>query len=293
MNEYDPDKVFVLDKALISQEFIDQVHKPMVWLDHHPLVERSKIIYYNPLKHKSKEYDPDNRPTTYWAYKTVESERSGDLWIAMVGCIGDWFIPEFAKEFAEKYPDLLPKELHIKSPGTVLFETRLGLLIKIIDFNLKYTSHEAMTAVKILTRISDPYEILDQKTAAGKYLYKHYEKLNHIYEDIKSRIKITKSRMVLFEYEDRYAFTGFLANELLYHHPEKLIVIVRRKDNGMICSFRSARINVRTILEKALVGIDGYGGGHDRACGGCIQVHDWKRFIDRLKNELKKEKTAK
>jgi len=43
----------------------------------------------------------------------------------MVGCISDWFVPEFAKEFSKKYPDLLPKDLKIKSPGTVMFGTKL------------------------------------------------------------------------------------------------------------------------------------------------------------------------
>lgn len=287
IEEYNPDKVFVLDKPIISQDFIDEVHKPLIWLDHHPLLERSKVKYYNPLKHKSKLFNPDTRPTTYWAYKTVGKDRPQDMWLAMVGCVGDWFVPEFHKDFSKKYPDLLPKDLKIKSPGTVLFETRLGLLCKIINFNLKYPTKEAMTAVKILTRINDPMEILDQTSAAGKYIYKNYLFFNDIYEKMKSQVKITEDPLVLFEYEDRYSLTSDLSNELMYNNPEKVILIARLKSDKYVCSFRSVNIAVRPLLEKALVGVDGYGGGHEHACGGGVAIADWPKFLENLRREMK------
>ena len=286
IEEHDPDKVFVLDKPIINQDFIDQVHKPMVWLDHHPLVQRTKVKYYNPLRDKSLKFKFDNRPTTYWAYKTIEKDRPMDLWIAMVGCISDWFVPEFAKDFSKKYPDLLPKDLKIKSPGTVMFETRLGLLCKIINFNLKYPTKEAMTSVKILTRINDPYEILDQTSAAGKFIYKHYDHYNRIYDDIRSRVVITDDRLILFEYDDRYSLSSELSNELMYNNPEKLIMIARLKTDSYVCSMRSITLDVRSILEKALVGVDGYGGGHEHACGGNIKISDWPKFLENFRREL-------
>jgi len=284
--EYDPDKVFVLDKPLMSQEFIDAVHKPMVWLDHHPLQQRSGVKYFNPLKHKSAKFPHDNRPTTYWAYKTVEKDAPKDLWIAMVGCIGDYFIPEFHKKFTKEYPDLFPKDLKIKNPGTVLFETRLGLLCKIINFNLKYPTKDALTAIKILTRIEDPHEILDQTTPAGKYIYKKYDFLNKVYERAKSEVKITDDRLIVFEYEDQYSLTADLANEIMYYNPDKIILIARLKGGEHKCSFRSTDIPIRPILEKALVGIDGYGGGHANACGGAIKTHDWEKFLENLRREI-------
>jgi nanoRNase/pAp phosphatase (c-di-AMP/oligoRNAs hydrolase) len=293
IEEYDPDKVFVLDKPIISQDFIDAAKKPMIWLDHHPVLERHGVKYYNPLKHPSKKYNPDNRPTTYWAYKTVEKDRPQDLWIAMVGCVGDWFIPEFHKEFTEKYPDLLPKDLKIKSPGTILFETRLGLLCKIINFNLKYATPQAMTAVKILTRIEDPYEILDQTSAAGKYIYKQYVHLAKAYDEIKSRVEVSKDKLVLLEYNDNYSLTSDLSNDLMYHNPEKLVLIARQKDDKYVCSLRSMTLDARSILEKALVGVDGYGGGHMRACGCGIKQHAWNAFLENLRRELKKAKKVK
>jgi single-stranded DNA-specific DHH superfamily exonuclease len=286
--EYNPDKVFVLDKPLISQEFIDDLHKPVVWLDHHPLQQRRGVKYFNPLKHKSAKFAHDTRPTTYWAYKLVEKERPQDMWIAMVGCVGDYFIPEFHKKFTKEYPDLMPKNLKIKNPGTVLFETKLGLLCKIINFNLKYPTTDAMTAVKILTRIEDPHEILDQSTPAGKYIYKKYLFFNEIYERAKSSIVVTEDPLVVFEYEDKYSLTSDLSNELMYMHPDKIILIARLKGGEYKCSFRSTDLAIRPILEKALVGVDGYGGGHERACGGAIKTHDWDKFLENLRREIGK-----
>ncbi|MGV8140960.1 MAG: DHHA1 domain-containing protein [Candidatus Woesearchaeota archaeon] len=284
--EYNPDKVFVLDKPLMSQDFIDSIKKPVVWLDHHPLQDCKGVRYFNPLKHNSKTCVPDTRPTSYWAFKTVERDISDCLWIAMVGCIGDYFIPEFHKEFTNKYPDLLPKDLKINDAGTVLFETRLGLLCKIINFNLKYPTKDAMTAVKILTRIENPYEILDQTTSAGKYIYKKYLFFNDIFERAKSSVKITDDSLILFEYEDNYSLTSDLANELMYHNPDKIVLIARLKGGEYKCSFRSTNLAIRPILEKALVGIEGYGGGHERACGGAIKMHDWDRFLENLRREI-------
>ncbi|MGV8086035.1 MAG: DHH family phosphoesterase [Candidatus Woesearchaeota archaeon] len=286
IEEYNPDKIFVLDKPIISQDFIDAAKKPIVWLDHHPLQIRSRVKYFNPLKHKCKFYVPDNRPTTYWAYKTIEKDRPQDLWIAMIGCVSDWFVPDFHKNFSKKYPDLLPKDLVIKSPGTVLFETKLGVLSRIINFNLKYPTKEAMTAVKILTRITDPYEILNQTTPAGKYIYKHYEFINKIYESTKASVKINEDKLLLFEYEDKYSLNSELSNDLMYTYPDKIVLIAKLKGESYHCSFRSVDLNVRDVLERALVDIDGYGGGHEHACGGNITVKDWQKFLENLRREL-------
>src|SRR3990167_5031462 len=40
IDELSPDVIFVFEKPLISQGFIDNVHVPIIWLDHHPVVER-------------------------------------------------------------------------------------------------------------------------------------------------------------------------------------------------------------------------------------------------------------
>ena len=77
VHEYMPDKVFILDKPDVTQDFIDAVNVKLVWLDHHQPIKRQGIHYFNPRIKKQS----DGRPTSFWAYKIVDQ----DEWIAMVG----------------------------------------------------------------------------------------------------------------------------------------------------------------------------------------------------------------
>jgi single-stranded DNA-specific DHH superfamily exonuclease len=282
ITEWGPDKVFVLDKPMIEQDFIDSTKVPIVWLDHHPLQNNTNIKYFNPLKHKSKKYDPDNRPTTYWAYKITDNKKL--LWIAMTGCVADWFIPEFYKTFSKEYPDLLPKNIKIRNPGTLMFDTEIGRLSRIMHFNLK--GHNITKSIAAMMRITDPYDILKQRTSEGRFIYKNYEKMEQIYQSIKSQVKVGDEKIVLFQYESNHAFTGELSNELHYRHPDKLIIITRSKNDQMICSLRSEKYDVRSILAKSLEGINGHGGGHMHACGAAISTHDFRRFLENMKENL-------
>jgi len=48
VNDYSPDLVIILDKALVSQDFINKIKAKIIWIDHHPIVERKGMNYYNP-----------------------------------------------------------------------------------------------------------------------------------------------------------------------------------------------------------------------------------------------------
>src|SRR4030042_4651744 len=45
--DYGADKVFILDVALVDQEFLDAVRVPVIWIDHHTPVERDRVKYFN------------------------------------------------------------------------------------------------------------------------------------------------------------------------------------------------------------------------------------------------------
>jgi nanoRNase/pAp phosphatase (c-di-AMP/oligoRNAs hydrolase) len=155
---------------------------------------------------------------------------------------------------------------------------------------LKGQTSEVTRCVKILTRINSPEEILDQTTSQGKYLYHHYDNVNQKYEELiqSAKKKATKSKLLLFYYnENKWSFTSDLANELMYMFPNKIILIARKKSEEMKCSLRSSSV-ISGALEKALVGINGYGGGHPQACGAVIKEQDWDRFLKQFKEEIKK-----
>ena len=205
----------------------------------------------------------------------------------MIGCIGDWYWPGFANEFKKKYPDLLPKE--IKDPETALFETELGKLIGIISFSLKGTTQQAMQCTKIMTRIKTPYEILKQETPAGKFIYKKFEKVDKEYQALlkKALKQKSKDKLLIFHYlHGKISLTKDIANELLHRNPDKIIIIAREKSDEMKMSIRSKTKIIPPILKKALADVEGYGGGHEYACGANVKKRDFERFIESFKSQL-------
>lgn len=289
VEEYQPDLVIILDKPVVEEEFFDNVSTPVIWLDHHKPqdVKRwSNVSYYNPRLHD----DADNLPTTYWCYQVA----GGPLWLATVGAVADWHLPDYLKAFAEEYNDLLP-------PGwskveDLLFhpESKIGKLARIISFNLKGTVRETVKSVLVLTRIKSPYEILNQTTPRGKYLFKKYQKLASKYENLLQRAKKSfdkKEQILIFTYvDDQMSLTSDLSNELLYQYPEHLIMVARIHGGEYKYSIRSAgKYEIPPMLEQAFKGVRGYGGGHTYACGACVKEEENEKFIAALKEQVVEE----
>jgi single-stranded DNA-specific DHH superfamily exonuclease len=280
VNDYGPDLVIIVDVPIVSQEFINKVKTKIVWVDHHPLVERKGVSYYNPRA----ENPADNSPTSYWVYKILKE----NLWIGMIGMVGDWFMPEqeIIDEFITAFPALLSPET--KKPEVALHNSKLGELIRIISFNLKGKASDVIKSVKVLTRIKDPNEILEQTTPAGKFIYKKYEKLREKYDALMVSIKIdNKDKLILFKYKSPdYSFSAEISNELIYKHPDKIVLVVWEYNGEYKCSLRSTKVNLPALIEKSLEGINGYGGGHDHAAGACIKIEDFEQFVANIRNHI-------
>lgn len=283
VSELNPDLVVVLDKPDLSNEFFDNVNVPIIVIDHHPIVEfPKKVIYFNPRKYD----ENDERPTTYWAYKISE----GPKWIAGLGIVGDWCIPEFISDLTKEYKDLFPKKF--SHPGDIFFNSRFGDLIKIVSFAIKGPTTEVKKAISILLKIESPYEILDKTTANGKYLHKRAENILKEYnESMKEAMKI-KSKENIFIYlysSSKTSFTSIFSNEIVYKYPDKFIIIARESKEEMKISLRSAKYNVLEILKKVLVEIEGYGGGHPHSCGCNIKKKDFNEFVSKIRELTKDE----
>ena len=283
VKEYDPDIVFILDIPMVDQEFLDAMQCPVIWLDHHPVLDRKKVRYYNP-----RFADPNDNPsTTVNAYHVVKR----DLWLAMIGGVADWQLPDFTPEFQQQYPDLLPK--HIQTPEDALFTAPIGTLVKVVSFLLKGDIADIKKSLNVLAKIQGPYEILQQQTPQGKYLWKVYQRVNKLYEKLLEQALRQPSRngIRLFTYPDsKTSFTKELSNEMLYRFPDDVIVIGRMKSGEYRLSLRSKHLIIRDALEKALIGIQGYGGGHEHACGASVKEQDFERFLENLQAEIRQRK---
>jgi len=274
VEEYSPDFLFVLDKPRISQDFVNKVNVPIIWIDHHPLRGTKGIHHYNPLIWDKN----DNRPTTYWCYKITKQNK----WIAALGTIGDWYYsPTIIKDF-------IPKGY--KDPAKIIYETEFGRLVKIFAFLLKGKTSDVNKSISILTKIGSPEEILKQTTSKGKFLYKLFEKTEKDYKImLEKAIKAkTKSNFLIFNYpSSKLSLTAELSNELIYKFPDKTIIIAREKDETMRISLRSFKIDLQKAIDKALIGVEGYGGGHKEACGALVAKKDYDKFIENIKKQLK------
>jgi single-stranded DNA-specific DHH superfamily exonuclease len=286
IGEHEADLVVILDKPYVAPEFFDDVKIPILWIDHHGVQTesvkgRSNVTYLNPRLWA----DEDNRPTVFWCY-TITGK---NLWLATVGCVADWHLPDFFTEFAKSYPDLVPKpprvveDLYVDSP--------IGLIVRVLQFNLKGSITDAKKSADALAKITSPYEITKQTTTRGRLLWRRYEALAQGYDALLERAKaaVTDSPILLFTYEDdAMTFTAELSNELLVRYPEKLLVIGRRHDGMYKCSLRSREIEIPPLIESCMQGLQGHGGGHKHACGLVVAEKDWETFLQRLASALPK-----
>lgn len=277
IEEYSPDLVLVLDKPIVQQDFIDKVNVPIVWIDHHPINDVKGIHYFNPLFTDKN----DSRPVSYWCYKLTKE----NLWIAAIGVLADYSL-ELLKEFVKEFPDLCE---YTDDPGKALFETKLGKLIEIFGFILKDSHYKVSQYINLIEKIESPYELLEVSSDNAKEIMKVYERVKKEYQKLLEKgLQPQKSKVHVFLYSHgNMSFTGELSNEIKYHIKNKLIIVGREKNDAVKMSLRYDKADLRILLEKALQNLDGYGGGHEHACGAHVNVKDFKEFVERLESYIK------
>lgn len=288
LHELKPDYIFVLDKPIIAQEFIDEAKKlniKIVWLDHHPVQEMDKdICYFNPLQGNPS----SNEPIAYWTYKI--SGKKEDQWISMLGCIADWFIPDFSEEFAKENPELF-NTTATKDPAKALYETEIGRLAKVLSFALKDRTTAVVKMLRILIDIKGIQELIkeDSKTIPiytrfkqiDRRYSKYLEKAKQIGEETRNKDK----KLLFFQYAGQFSLSGELANEIYYNFPNKIVLVAYIKGSKVNCSIRG-KIDVRNIVAKAMEGIEGTSGGHKNACGASLSIEDLPKLKDNMNKLL-------
>ncbi len=288
VNEYGADKVFVLDMPKIQDDFIQSVNIPIIWIDHHGYEEilDSKIKYFNPKKYDKNCYIPTSQ-IIYDALKEKELEKNNEkikerMWLAVIGIIGDFAIPPFLEEFCKEFPYLLEKPL--KDPGKIKYETELGKLTLMFNFFLKGATTSVNQNIKILTRITEPKELIEANTPRAKFLNKHYVKHYKEYEEYlkKAMKQKPKKNLYVFLYDNpKTSVTKDLANYLSYVHQKKLVIIGRIKNENVILSLRWDK-SMEKIVEEASLNLNARIGGHPNAMGGTVLQTDWEEFIKRV-----------
>ena len=278
VKELEADYVFILDKPEVSEEFFEECHKiniPVVWIDHHEVQKEIPdfVSYYNPLANKGK----SNEPVTTLCYQV--SQRREDLWIAVIGCIADYYVPDFYSDFEKEYPDLGAMAREIPE---IYYKSQIGKVAQIMNAGMKDRTTNVVQMLKFLIKVKTPYEILEE-SGENRFMHKRFN-----YFDGKQKKLIGKAKMVagdgkvlFFEYRGDLSISSELANELIYLYHDKIIVVAYNTGVKVNISGRGKKIR-----DKVLKAIEGFenatGGGHEDAVGAKIKSSDLEEFRKRM-----------
>src|SRR3989338_4009311 len=177
-----------------------------------PIVNIKNIVYFN---HKFENPNAQGA-TTYLAYKCV----GGDKWVATIGCVADFYMPDFIRDVKKEY-DLFSNNKDIEE---LIYNSKLGEIIKILSFLLKYPAEEVMDFCNILEDVKNPFEILNFEGRC-EVLKKEFFKINKQYEDLlkKALVDMKKDgKLLWFVYPDqKISFSSLLSSFLKYSTGEK------------------------------------------------------------------------
>lgn len=281
--ELKPDYIFVLDKPIVSKEFLEKAKRdniPLVWIDHHQVDKPDLTNYYNPFFN-----DKTNEPVSYMCYKITN--RKEDIWLALIGCISDCYMPDFYPEFEKKYPELCKK--NAKSAFELLYESEIGKIARILDFSLKDTTTHVVEMMKFMSKVKGPMDILEENSKT-KQILKRYKEINSRYRQlIKKAKEQVKGKLIYFQYGGNLSLSGNIANQLSYEFPDKIIVAAYIKGDVANISLRGGE-DIRKLTLKAIEGIpDATGGGHKNATGAKMSVSYLPKFKEKIEELINKE----
>jgi single-stranded DNA-specific DHH superfamily exonuclease len=286
VSELNADYIFILDKPVISEKFwkeVEQVNVPVVWIDHHEVQIKVPdfVNYYNPIYNKNK----TNEPVSALCYQI--SQRKEDIWIAVIGCISDKFLPDFYDKFLEKYPDLGCK---VEDAFDVYYKTEIGKIGKLIGAGLKDKTTNVISMLRFLMSAKTPYEVLEESNK-NFLMHKRFEHINERYQRLlKEAIESndSSSDVLFFQYGGDLSMSSELSNELSYKFPDKFVVVMYMK--GAKANISGRGKNIREKVLKIIGEIEGAsGGGHEDAVGAQVKISDVelfrKRFLELVENQ--------
>lgn len=286
VKELNADYVFILDKPVVGKDFFEEADKnniPTVWIDHHEISQKdvpSFVYYYNPIFNKEK----TNEPVTFLCYQV--SKKKEDLWLNIVGCIADKFVPEDYEDFKKIYPDL---SVNSKDAFDIFYKAQIGKVARIFGFALKDRTTNVVAMLKFLVKVSTPYEVLEE--GSKNYgMHKRFQQIDKKYKKLLEKameIDNADDKLLFFQYGGDMSISSELSNELSYRFPGKIIIVVYVSGVKANISVRGKK--VREIVLKAISGLENAsGGGHEDAVGAQVKVEDLEKFRNNLEIFIKK-----
>jgi len=279
VHELNADYIFILDKPVVSEEFFQEAEKrniPVIWIDHHATEKKipNFVNYYNPLFNKPK----TEEPVTALCYQITN--KKDDVWLAVIGCISDNFVPAFYKDFVKKYPELAVEK---KEAFDIFYKSQIGRITRILGFGLKDRITNVINMIRFLMKAKTPYDVLEESNK-NRTMHQRFDHIFPRYQKfLQKAISLgkRKEKILFFQYGGDLSISSDLANELSYKFPDKIIVVVYLK--GILANISMRGEKVKEMLSKAIEGFeDATGGGHEKAVGGRMKVEDLDKFRENL-----------
>ncbi len=276
ITELKSDYVFILDKPVVAKGFFLktlEMNIPVVWIDHHdvPIDITENVSYYNNVL--------DNKPVSYICQKIAR--RKEDEWLALLGCVGDSFVPEFSQDIEGLYPDYWKK---VKTAFEGLYNTKLGEIIMMLNFGLKDKTSNVLKMIKLLLEVKHPSEIIEENSKTSS-LRKRFSQVKKRYSSlIDKALKNAASKLLYFKYSGDLSISADLANELYYKFPDKIIIVAYINQNKANLSLRGK--NVRKLTLKAIEGLQATGGGHEEATGARMSLDELDKFVKKIEDMI-------
>jgi len=271
-------------------EKIEKMGLPVVWIDHHdvPIKDYEKdfdnLYIYNPVRNKGKE--KSSEPVTYLSYKI--SNRKEDIWLGIIGCIADHYLPDFADEFVERYPHLWGK--NIKEPFDAYYGTEIGEVAIALNFGLKDSVSNVVKLQNFLISCNGPENVFEE-SSVNYFFRKKYQDIKKKYKALLGEArKSVEGNMLFFEYGGELSISADLANQLSHSYPEKYVIVAYKKGNIANLSLRGK--NIKRILLKVIEQVGGTGGGHEHAVGAQLSVENLEKFKEAFRKEIENDKES-
>jgi single-stranded DNA-specific DHH superfamily exonuclease len=279
VDELNPDTIIILDKAELSPEFTNHAEEkgiPIIWIDHHETKTDKETIqktsYYNSY--------PSAEPTSYIAQKIFN--RPQDIWISMIGCINDVYMPDFSEQFTDENPELLPKNI---DAFTALQSTTIGKLARMLNFGLMDTTTNVISLTKYLIKAKTPYDILEENTKTLQF----HKRVNQLEEFFQKQIQKAESHfkedspVLFFAYSGNTSMSSQISNRLVFNHKDKLVIVAFLRPEKANISLRGKdALKITKAATKDILGATG--GGHEEATGAMVPTSDFDTFKENIRN---------
>ena len=202
-------------------------------------------------------------------------------------------------QFIKKYK-FNDKETYEKRKEYILFlsyKTNFYKLKNFIDFLFKLKQDKIDKATNLISKLSleEIYTKLDLEEVGfpfGDYLELTKE-CNKVFDSFNNKLKLKNSKIKKGErkylnlnYKSKFSFTKTLIEKVVSEFRNyEIYSVYKNSDKGdyVRLSFRSnGEIDLVKLIEKCLIGLKGYGGGHKFAAGVSIKKFDFDKFIENI-----------